>query len=439
MTGTDDIQQVRRVWLANMRQELMAPVSAIMGYAEILHEEAASSGLQEITPDLDRILASAQDLSGLVDRLLDEELAKNLFEGNDAGEAGKALRHDLRTPINAIKGYGEMLLEDVDQMGGEGLKSDFLKLLSEANHLLTQLDAIIDFTRADFDFSGDDASPIADLMQGDPALEEKGTSTSEIGTILVVDDNESMRDILTRRLTRAGHRVVTVEDGEQALRKVKVEDFDVILLDVMMPGMNGFSVCRALKDDEETRLIPVVIMTGLDAVDDRVKGIEAGADEFLTKPVDNRELLARIQTVLKSKHTVDRKIRELRQVKDHFAHFVPEAVKKLVADNPEAPELSKQERDVSVLFLDISGYTRLSEQIAPEELNKLVEHYFSSFLDHIHDGGGDINETAGDGFMAIFQDPDPRLHAQAAVDTALAMLATTEALSTGSHGHPALT
>jgi class 3 adenylate cyclase len=124
---------------------------------------------------------------------------------------------------------------------------------------------------------------------------------------------------------------------------------------------------------------------------------------------------------------VDRKLGELRRIKDHFAKFVPEAVKRLVAANPEAPELAKRECDVSVLFLDISGYTRLSEHIAPEHLNALVEHYFSTFLDRIHEVGGDINETAGDGFMTIFQDST---HAFTAVNTALALLAATTALNT---------
>jgi len=126
------------------------------------------------------------------------------------------------------------------------------------------------------------------------------------------------------------------------------------------------------------------------------------------------------------KVTVDRKLGELRRMKEHFAKFVPEAVKRLVAANPEAPELAKRECEVAVLFLDISGYTRLSECLAPESLNALVERYFSTFLDLIHAAGGDINETAGDGFMAIFQDAQ---HASTAVDTAVALLAATKALN----------
>ena len=187
-------------------------------------------------------------------------------------------------------------------------------------------------------------------------------------------------------------------------------------------------MCRLLKEIDETRLIPIVIMTALDGIDDRIKGIEAGADDFLTKPVNQRELLARIQTTLRLKHTVDQKLSELRRVKDH-AKFVPEAVKRLVAANPEAPELAKHERDVSVLFLDISGYTRLSEQLPPEVLNRLVERYFSTFLDRIHEAGGDINETAGDGFMAIFQAAECTHTLITAVQTALALLDATAVLN----------
>jgi CheY-like chemotaxis protein len=265
--------------------------------------------------------------------------------------------------------------------------------------------------------------------------EEK--AMAERSKILIVDDEPFNIDYLEQELEDLGYETVSAANGQEALQKVASEAPDLILLDVMMPIMDGFTVCRILKENEETRLIPVVIMTALNAVEDRIKGIEAGADDFLTKPVNEQELLARIRTTLKFKHTVDRKIGELRRVKDHFAKFVPEAVKRLVAANPEAPELAKKhERDVSVLFVDISGYTRLSERLPPEALNTLVERYFSAFLDHIHEAGGDINETAGDGFMVIFQEMDRHMHAINAVDTALALLAATETLNQENSEHP---
>jgi class 3 adenylate cyclase len=218
------------------------------------------------------------------------------------------------------------------------------------------------------------------------------------------------------------YRVITAAHGEEALQRVSQERPDLILLDVMMPVMDGFETCKRLKDDPETRLIPVVIMTALDQVEDRVKGIEAGADDFLTKPVHRDELLARIHTSLRLKQTIDHQMSVLQGIQDYLAKFVPQSVQRLVAANPEAPELEKREQDVSVLFADISDYTRLSETLPQERVNFIVERYFSSFLDCIYANEGDISETAGDGVMAIFADTDPQRHARQAVQTALEIM-----------------
>ena len=255
--------------------------------------------------------------------------------------------------------------------------------------------------------------------------------------ILIVDDVPLNVDYLEQELEDLGYQTVSAKSGEEALAKVASETPDLILLDVMMPGMDGFTVCRRLKEQVETQLIPVVMMTALGAPEDRIQGIEAGADDFLTKPVNPRELQARIRTAVKWKRAVENKVGELRCIKDHFAKFVPEMVKRLVIANPQVPDLALHEYDVSVLFVDISGYTHLSEQLPPNTLNRLVERYFSAFLDDIQEAGGDINETAGDGFMAIFQAADHRLHSQKAVETAIALLATTAILNQTS-GEPPL-
>jgi DNA-binding response OmpR family regulator len=155
-----------------------------------------------------------------------------------------------------------------------------------------------------------------------PAAPDKTPVASARSKILIVDDEPFNVDYLEQELEDLGYETVSATNGQEALEKVAAEAPDLILLDVMMPVMDGFTVCRILKDHEETRLIPIIIMTALDAVADRVKGIKAGADDFLTKPVHEEELLARIDTALKLKHTVDRKIGELRALKDHFAKFV---------------------------------------------------------------------------------------------------------------------
>ncbi len=254
--------------------------------------------------------------------------------------------------------------------------------------------------------------------------------------ILVVDDNEQNLTLMRAILRRHGYDPVLARSGEEVLGQVLQDPPDLIILDVMMPGMDGIEVCRRLKDDEETRLIPIVIMTALDQPEDKIRGIEAGADDFLTKPVNQPELMARVRTTLKLKRTIDRKMGVLLTIKEHLSKFVPLAVQRLIEEDPEAPELEKRERDVSVLFLDVSDYARLSERLTPEVLNTLVERYFSTFLDRIHEAGGDVNATAGDGFMAIFQDADVHAHVIKAVEAALALLAATDALNRENREHP---
>jgi DNA-binding response OmpR family regulator len=140
--------------------------------------------------------------------------------------------------------------------------------------------------------------------------------------ILIVDDEPFNVDYLEQELADLGYETISAANGLEALDKVAIDTPDLILLDVMMPVMDGFTVCRLLKDQEETRLIPIVIMTALDAKADRITGIQAGADDFLTKPVDEAELVARIATALKLKHTVDRRLGEFRALKDQVAQFV---------------------------------------------------------------------------------------------------------------------
>ena len=258
----------------------------------------------------------------------------------------------------------------------------------------------------------------------------------ELSTILIVDDEPKNVDYLEQELEGFGYSTVSASNGAEALAIVKANPPALILLDVMMPVMDGFETCSILKASDETRFIPVIIMTALDAVEDRVKGIKAGADDFLTKPVDERELLARIETSLRLKEAMDRKVGGLRRLSDHFAKFVPSAVRDLVAQNPDAPDFAKQEGDASILFLDITGYARLSELLPPSTLNELIERYFSAFLDEVAERGGNVNETMGDGFMAVFQQPDPVQNAASATETALALLAATDRLNRENREQP---
>src|SRR3989304_2889815 len=171
--------------------------------------------------------------------------------------------------------------------------------------------------------------------------------------ILIVDDEPAIVASPERLLAALGYATLSAGNGKEALEKAAAESPDLILMDVMMPVMDGITACAALKGKDETRLTPIVIMTALGSMEDRVRGIEAGADHLLTKPLDNPGPMRGAQRAP-----------------------TPPA--------PGAPPLAKRERDVSILFLDITGYARLSEELRPEALNALVERYFSTFLDRIH-------------------------------------------------------
>jgi DNA-binding response OmpR family regulator len=268
-------------------------------------------------------------------------------------------------------------------------------------------------------------------------------------TILIVDDEPTNVDMLSQELEEEGYKLLTAYDGEDALIKVQEHQPDLVLLDVMMPKVDGFTVCRILKGSGKTILIPVILLTALSAHEDRVRGIEAGADDFISKPFDRDELLAKIRSLLRQKRHRDEqekglkeqlqstmknleqvrlelaraeeRIEMLERAKDQLSKFVPVSVRKMAETDPESFGLQKVETDATVLFLDIGGYSSMCESLDDERVNFLVEKYFSEFLDDVRKGNGEINETAGDGLMIIFHEKDRERHARSAVSTAIAI------------------
>lgn len=268
-------------------------------------------------------------------------------------------------------------------------------------------------------------------------------------TILIVDDEPTNVDILCQELDEEGYKLLTAYDGEDALIKVQEHQPDLVLLDVMMPKVDGFTVCRILKGSGKTILIPVVLITALRSQEDRVRGIEAGADDFISKPFDRVELLAKIRSLLRQKRHRDEqekglknqlqntmidleqarieltraqeRIDMLERAKDQLSKFVPVSVRKMAETGPETSGLQKVETDATILFLDIGGYGSMCESLDDEKVNFLVEKYFSEFLDDVRKGNGEINETAGDGLMIIFNEKNREKHARSAVSTAIAI------------------
>jgi DNA-binding NarL/FixJ family response regulator len=227
--------------------------------------------------------------------------------------------------------------------------------------------------------------------------------------ILIVDDEPLNVDYLEQELESRGFVTETAADGLEALERVAATPPDLVLLDVMMPGMDGISALRVLKGDPETRLIPVVLMTALNAVEDRVRGIEAGADDFLSKPVDERELLARIRTALRLKRAIDETVGELHSTSAHLERY------------------GRQVREVAIVAAD----WRLPDTDLPEQaVGFVARREREQAEERIRALGGAPSETGGSLLVAVFDGPDVRTRSVAAVEAALTVL------DDGEHGGP---
>ena len=240
------------------------------------------------------------------------------------------------------------------------------------------------------------------------------TPKQEPGHLLVVDDNKVNRILLSRGLEGHGHKVETAENGKQALEKLRVSTFDLVLLDIEMPEMDGYQVLETCLQDPDLRDIPIIMTSSLDELDSVVKCVELGAEDYLNKPVNPILLRARVNASLEKKRLRDAQ----RKLLHTFAT-------KEVADEllKTGFSLGGKYVEASILFADIRSYTTYAEKEDPGEIIELLNDYFALMFDAIVDYHGTVNQMAGDGFMAIFGAPISRDdHCEQAVQAALEMM-----------------
>jgi two-component system, sensor histidine kinase and response regulator len=220
------------------------------------------------------------------------------------------LLHDLRTPLNQIIGYSEMLVEESPQR--DGLSSDLQKIRSAGQRMLGIIDENF--------MAGVERRKTTPFNQYEVSPSPVGTSVPAVdpGVILVVDDDESNRDVLDRRLTRQGHTVKSVSNGAEGLRLMGELAFDVVLLDIMMPDMDGHEVLRRIKAAERMRHIPVIMISAVNEVESVVLCIQSGADDYLTKPFDPTLLHARVNSCLQKKRGRDREVALFAELQRNF-------------------------------------------------------------------------------------------------------------------------
>jgi DNA-binding response OmpR family regulator len=247
--------------------------------------------------------------------------------------------------------------------------------------------------------------------------------------VLVVDDTPMNVKMLADVLTFKGYQVVTAGGGNEGLAKVESEKPDLVLLDVMMPDLDGYAVCRAIRAKPETAILPVVMVTALDPAQERVKGLEAGADDFLSKPINQPELLARVRSLLRIKEFHDqvqaqareladwnrtleqrvadgvREIEQMRRLKRFLSPQIADLIVSGTLSGSADDPLKSHRREITVVFLDMRGFTAFTETADPEEVMGVLQEYHNEMGRLIIAHNGTIQHFAGDGIMICFNDP----------------------------------
>jgi adenylate cyclase len=279
---------------------------------------------------------------------------------------------------------------------------------------------------------------------------------SDPARILIVDDNEINRDILVTRLEAHGYHTLQAADGVEALASIRKNRPDLVLLDVMMPKIDGLEVCRQVRADSSLPFLPIILVTAKADSTDIVAGLDAGADEYLTKPVDQSALVARVRSMLRIKvlhdqvhaqtaelaawnrtltQRVEEQVAELGRM-SHLKGFLSPQIAKIVLSSGDKKLLESHRRQITVVFCDLRGFTAFAESAEPEDIFGVLQEYYRSLGKSIDRYEGTLERFVGDGLLIFFNDPLPCPDPSArAVRMAVEMRNDVTALIEKWHGH----
>jgi len=391
--------------LSKLRHALRTPLNQIIGYCELLMESADENGAHAIGAELKRIHSSGGELLALINDAL-------------AGwkiEAGKvdfpALREDLRLPLATVITLSNQCIERSRAAGQPALVQDVEKILRAAQNLLSlsENSHVIEIEEPEGVALDPALPPLGvPLLGAAVGPQDFGLSTQPMPTarLLAVDDDPLNRDMLVRRLDKLGYQVTEAGTGREALAKLKDGGFDLVLLDILMPDLDGFQALEFMKADPRLKHIPVIMLTALDDVDSTVRCIEAGAEDYVPKPFNSVILRARISASLEKKRLRDQEqafLAQLQVERTKSERLLLNILPKAIAERLKAGHRTIVDSfiDSTVLFADIVGFTRISARQSPQRTVQLLNDIFSSFDRVAEQFDLEKIKTIGDAYMMV--------------------------------------
>lgn len=386
----------------DLKHALRTPLNHILGFCEMLIEEAADDtngvlhGRVALVRDLERIHEVGRRLPGAINLLFDEA-------GSPAGSS--LIDHEILTPLRQIVDWTGRLGETAIDFGDDAGAADIAKIRFAAQHLLELVELHFPAGRATADATVDDASPAIHLLLKDAEVPDSSTALSLPGSILIADDDAANREMLARRLRRLGHTVAIAPNGRIALEMIQAHAYDLLLLDMFMPEMDGEQVLRHLQAHHPAARLPVIVLSASEDSGKVAHAITLGAQDYLPKPFDPALLRARISSCLETKRLHDREaaylatIRRERDRSDELLRVIlpAEVAAELKARGEVRP---RRVENVAVLFADIAGFTRYCDSRDPETVHHELQSLVQALEEVTAAHGMEKIKTIGDSFLA---------------------------------------
>jgi adenylate cyclase len=398
--------------LSKLRHALRTPLNQIIGYSELLMESAEETGgAANLVAGLQRIHSGGGELLALIN----DALAAWKIEAGKVDFA--ALREHLRTPLGGVIAVTSQCIGQARSAGQADIVQDLDKILRAAQNLLHLAETADSTAHTEhgsrpglpsLDDAGSGTSGMPAPLLHAAAAQDFGLSAQPMpnAKLLAVDDDDLNRDMLVRRLHKLGYDVTEAANGREALAKLKAGNFDLVLLDILMPDLDGFQTLEFMKADPRLKYLPVIMLTALDDVDSTVRCIEAGAEDYVPKPFSPVILRARITASLEKKRLRDQEqafLAQLQVERTKSERLLLNVLPKAIAERLKAGQRTIVDSfiDSTVLFADIVGFTRISAKQSPQRTVQLLNDIFSSFDRIAEQLELEKIKTIGDAYMVV--------------------------------------